>query len=62
MLRGLPYTVWKLASVVLGIKSKNMAKNILILEKRVPIERYDFQQYFDTRLHYLILLAQIAKA
>ena len=44
-------TVWKLASVALCIKSKNIAKNASIWEKRVPIERYDIQQYFDTRFH-----------
>ena len=55
-------TVWKLASVVSGIKSKNIAKTISISEKRIPIKRYDIQHCFDTRLHCLILLARNVKA
>ena len=36
-----PYTVWKLASVAKGIKSKTFAKHASILDNKVPIERYD---------------------
>ena len=50
-------TVWKLASVTIGLKSKNMAKNNSNLEFWVIIERDDFQECFDTRFHYISFLA-----
>ena len=55
-------TVWKLASVTIGIKSKNLAKNNSIFEFWVPIERDDIQQCFDTRFNYIFFLALNDKA
>ena len=55
-------TVWKLASVTIGLKSKNMAKNNSNLEFWVIIERDDFQECFDTRFHYISFLALNDKA
>ena len=42
-------TVWKLVSVATGIKSKNFTKNTSMLGYRVPNERYEIQEYLDTR-------------
>ena len=55
-------TVWKLASVAISVKSKNVAKNISNLDYWVPIERDDIQQGFDTRFDYLVISTLNGKA
>ena len=55
-------TVWKLASVTEGIKSKNFETNIPILKHGVPIARYDIYQSFDTRSSNFSFLALNTKA
>ena len=59
---GKPFTVWKLAHVAKGIKSKNFAKHDSILDNRVPIERYDTHQCFDTRSNDFIFIVLNASA